>query len=301
MSSRMYGECRWLVEILEKKKKISLREINELWLKDEIIGNGIEIGRKKMKRHRDAIKLLYSIKIECDIEDGNKYYISNPEALQDRGIAKWMMNVLAISEKLQAYNSLHDRILLEPVPSADKRFDIITNAMLTNHLVSFDYLRYGSIEEKPVDIKPYCLKYYRQRLYLLGRYDSGNFSTYCIDRMSNVRIHSKTFEMDPEFNASVYFEDIIGVVKRKDKKVQRIVIRAFDDEGYYLEDVPLHQSQKKLGQTERYMDFEYHLQPNLEFMGLILQRGSRLKLLSPDSMAEEISNIIVKMKENYCD
>ena len=135
---------------------------------------------------------------------------------------------------------------------------------------------------------------------MLGRYDSGNFSTYCIDRMINVRIHPKTFEMDPEFNASAYFEDIIGLVKRKDKDVQRIVIRAFDDEGYYLEDVPLHLSQKKLGQTERYMDFEYHLRPNLEFMGLILQRGSRLKLLSPDSMAEEICNIIEKMKENYC-
>lgn len=300
MSSRMYGECRWLVETLEKKKKISLREINELWLKDEIIGNGIEIGRKKLKRHRDAIKLLYGIKIECDIEDDNKYYISNPEALKDSGIAKWMMDVLAVSEKLQACNSLHDRILLEPVPSADKRFDIIINAMMTNHLVSFDYFRYGNIEEKHVDIKPYCLKYYRQRLYMLGRYDSGNFSTYCIDRMINVRIHPKTFEMDPEFNASAYFEDIIGLVKRKDKDVQRIVIRAFDDEGYYLEDVPLHLSQKKLGQTERYMDFEYHLRPNLEFMGLILQRGSRLKLLSPDSMAEEICNIIEKMKENYC-
>lgn len=300
MNSRMYGECIWIAKTLKNcKRGLSLEELNNIWLNDENLSGGIEIGQRKFQRHKKVLLNSFGIKIECDKEDGYRYYISNPEAMEDDEVVNWIINSLSVTERLSRCISLYDRILLPPVPTTDERFDIITEAMRINHMVMFNYLAYGASVVKPVELAPYCLKFYRQRWYLLGRYGTCRFCTFCLDRMSNASVTDRFFEMDPNFKAAEYFEDIVGIVRKNGEKVISVVVRAFKDEPYYLRDVPIHSSQKEIGSGDGYTDFMFNLIPNLEFYGYLLQRGSRVKLLSPASMVEEITRFINEMGENY--
>ena len=107
------------------------------------------------------------------------------------------------------------------------------------------------------------------------------------------------FAFDRNFDAAGYFEDIIGIVKDEKEKVMEVILRAYDKEPYYLRDVPLHKSQVEIGTGENYTDFKYTMRFNLELMGWILQRSDRVKVLSPASLVGRISELILKMKDNY--
>lgn len=298
MKGRMYGECVWIVRTLQEYGKLSLRELNELWTKTEMSG-GLEMDRRTFQRHEHTIEDTFGIRIACENKGGYRYYISNKKDVGSDSAIAWLMNALTVSEKLLRYVSLHDRILLESVPTSDWRFDLITEAMETSHWVSFRYLPYQQLEIRDVEVMPYCLKIYRHRWYLLGRFRSGNFATYCLDRMKTLTITDRVFKMDEAFDAADYFSLVIGVVNKQDHRVEQIIVRAYEDEACYLRDVPLHQSQTEIGSGDGFSDFSYLLKPNHEFFGCLLQRGDRVKVLYPEHIESEMRERILNIGKNY--
>ena len=73
--ARIFQQYIWLVNKLSQYKRLSLEELNNLWLKDEVIG-GSPLNRNSFIRHKDAILNMFGIIIECDREHGYKYYIA---------------------------------------------------------------------------------------------------------------------------------------------------------------------------------------------------------------------------------
>ena len=57
-----FKEYIWLVSTIRKAKKISLAEINELWVKTEMSG-GVELPRSTFNRHKDTIEDIFGIYI----------------------------------------------------------------------------------------------------------------------------------------------------------------------------------------------------------------------------------------------
>ena len=80
---------------------------------------------------------------------------------------------------------------------------------------------------------------------------------------------------------------------------EKIVIRAFGTECNNLRDLPLHHSQHEIANTEEYTDFELYLRPTLDLQGHILSRGSRLKVISPQSLADKISRTLQEAAALY--
>ena len=60
------------------------------------------------------------------------------------------------------------------------------------------------------------------------------------------------------------------------------------NEAYELLNRPLHHSQKCLNETDNYADFEYTLCPTTDFRDYIIGRGTRMKVISPKWLADEI-------------
>ena len=69
---------------------------------------------------------------------------------------------------------------------------------------------------------------------------------------------------------------------------ERIVLRAYGFEPYYLRDLPLHHSQKEINTTEEYADFEMNLKLTADFKAQLMARGQWVEILEPQSLAEEI-------------
>ncbi len=93
-------------------------EINERWLETEM-SEGMPIARSTFNRHKDAIEDIFGIYIECDRKNEYKYYIGNAEDLESDSIQKWMLSTMTVNNLLVDNKSIHNRVLLESVPSSE--------------------------------------------------------------------------------------------------------------------------------------------------------------------------------------
>lgn len=294
----LFKEYIWLLNTIYQAGKISLADINEKWLLTEMSG-GVDISRTTFNRHKDAIEDIFGIIIECDKKDGFKYYIANKAVLHEDTIQNWMLSSLTVHTAVQEGVSLQKRILLENIPSGYKYLQSILEAMKSNHCISFTYQKYNDAEVKNYpEAEPYCLKLYRQRWYMLAKI-KGQFRIYSLDRIRSLEIKEESFQLDKDFDAEEFFHDYYGVYRDEKTPLQQVVIRATDEERPYLRDLPLHHSQKEICTTADYSDFSYCLIPSNDFIGEILRKNNRLKVISPKELREKVLKIIEEMGENY--
>ena len=294
----LFREYIWLVNTIYKARKISLSEINDKWIETEMSG-GVEFSRTTFHRHKIAIEEMFGIYIDCDRKDGFKYYIGNEYVLQENSVQNWMLSTLSVSSLLAESMSLNERILLENVPSGGEKLNMLIKAMKESRKISITYRRYGGHATRTFDIEPYCVKLFGQRWYMLGRFADKGLATFSLDRMLEVKISKEKFKFDEDFDATDYFSDCFGVMLDENSKPERVLIRAYGYEPYYLRDLPLHHSQREIQSTEEYSDFELRLKITSDFKSKLLSRGEWIEILEPKALAEEIVEWHQKAIERY--
>lgn len=287
-ASVLFKEYVWLVNTISRAGRITLREINERWLRTEM-SEGIEFSRTTFRRHRAEVEEMFGIIIDCDNE--NRYYIDDTEFFKDDSVQKWMLSTLAVSNIVSEARGLHDRILLESIPSESDLLQMVVEAMRENRCLLIGYQRYGKTGISQWIIDPYCIKLFRRRWYLLGRLQDSGFITLSFDRITNLQPMDKTFVLDPDFDAQIYFSNYYGVMQGGGEPKQRVVLRAYGNERYAMRDLPLHPSQQELAVGEDYVDFEVKLHPTSDFLAQILSRGRWLKVLEPSDIALKIKQM----------
>lgn len=284
----LFKQYIWLLNTIHRAKQISFEEINHKW-QQTYLSDGVPISRTTFNRHKQAIEEMFDIVIECDRHNGYKYYISNPEVLSDNSIQNWMLSTMSVNHILSESHEVHDRIILEQIPSDGDFLHQVIEAMKFSRLVYLEYQRYGCNECTEMTIEPYCVKLFRRRWYLLARgLESRDFYVLSFDRIKSLEIIADKFDFDTTFNAEEYFSDFFGMVHNKSINLERIIVRAFAFEQYYIKDLPLHHSQKIVAKTNNHTDYELHLRPTPDFISHLLSRGEYLKVLSPQWLADEI-------------
>ena len=290
-----FKEYIWLVNTIRKAKKISLVEINDLWLDTEM-SEGIELSRSTFNRNKDAIEDIFGIFIDCDRNNGYKYYIGNESVLNEDTIQNWLLSTLTVSNIVSEGVSIQDRILLETPPDNEYLPKII-EGMKRSVRIKMSYLRYGAEEPKPFDFEPYCIKLFQKRWYVLAHFhrpateekeEADYLGMFAFDRIQELELTNVKFEIDPDFDAAEYFADCFGVFVHDGTEKEKVVIRAFNTQPYYLRDVPLHHSQMETAKGDGFVDFEFQLCPTKDFCNHLLSLGNTIKVLSPKCLADEI-------------
>jgi len=142
------------VNTIYQAKSITLAEINRRWLKSDM-SEGVEMARTTFYRHKCAIEDIFGIYIECDKKNGNKYYIGNEYVLREDSVQNWMLSTLSVGNMVEESQSLHNRILLEHVPSGGEKLQQVIKAMKESRMVSLTYRRYGSPDNGTYTLAPY--------------------------------------------------------------------------------------------------------------------------------------------------
>ena len=285
----LFKQYTWLVNTIYRAKRITLAEINDKWQRTEM-SEGMPLSRTTFNRHKDAIEDIFGIFIDCDRRDGYRYYIGNEEVLRENSVQNWMLSTLTVNNLISESMSIQHRIVLENIPSEGEHLESAIAAMKENKKIEIRYRRYQSAEARTFLLSPYCIKLFRQRWYLLGRFDDSGFAMFSFDRMEGLTVTEEPFKMDKDFDASEFFGECYGVVIGDGSQPVRVVLRAFGRERYYLRDLPLHHTQKELpgDEGQDFADFELTVRPTTDFKGQLLSRGAWLKVLEPQWLADEI-------------
>lgn len=285
---------------------MSLSEINNEWLCTEM-SEGVNLSRNTFMRHKNAIENIFGILIECDTHNEYKYYISNKHVLLEDSIQNWMLSTISVSNLLSENMSLADRILLESIPSNSDFLHNIIKAMKCRVRIQLTYQKYGNENSKIAIFAPYCLRLFQCRWYVIGQFQrpahEGEkpmrrrrlpkgyieyFATYSLDRVKDVQKTEEKFELDNNFSAEEYFKDCFGVYREDSIPVQKIMLRTYGLQSYYMRDLPWHHSQKEKYWSEEYADYEFTLRPTSDFIRFIMRYGRLVKVLSPTDVARRV-------------
>lgn len=293
-----FRQYSWLVSTIQRAKRITLKNIQKRWIDDDLC-NGKPLSRTTFYRLRQAIEDMFGIIIKCDTNDGNHYYISNPEVLKDNSTQNWMLQTLTVSNVLIDSLSIKDRLVLEEIPEGTQYLQTIIKAIKDNHRLAMTHQSFDATEAKNMTVEPYCLKLFRQRWYLLVKYapNYDELRIYALDRITALEETNQTFTLDPDFQAESFFRHYFGTFIGGEP--MRIVLRAYGKMIPLLRTLPKHLSQKEIATTKEYSDFEYFMAPTFDFRQEILREGSELEVLEPQSFRNEVEQELCNTIERY--
>lgn len=292
--ARIFHQYIWLINTLRTFRRLTFDELRRRWQADNV-AEGNPLQRSSFNRHRDAILDMFGVVIECDTKT-YKYYISNPEVLDDDSLERWMLSTLTVSGVLADSVSLKDRIILESVPAGEEFLQTLIRAIRTGRQVLLGYQRFGA-DSYEKQVAPYALKLFHQRWYLLA-FTGRHYATYSLDRMTAVSMTKETFDIPPDFFAQQYFAEYFGVLT-DDTPLARVVVRAYGRTPDYLRTLPLHQSQRELTATTDYTDFAYDIRPTADFVSALMAHASGIEVLEPFELRAKMRENIKEMLNRY--
>ncbi|MDE5870580.1 MAG: WYL domain-containing protein [Muribaculaceae bacterium] len=289
----------WLIDTIRQSGKISHKELSDRWERNKDLSDCKPLHRSTFNRWRDAIFSQLGIIISCQKIGGYLYYIENPEDIDDDRLKKWMLDACGVGNVVGEHLSLKDRILVEEIPSGRDHLVSILKAMQENHTVNVTYKPFNTSYSYDFTIEPYCVRLFENRWYMLGRNSRDEIKIYALDRIQQTEITSDSFKLPKGFSAEKFFSNRYGVVIGQDMEPERIVIRANEHHKSYLKTLPLHHSQKLIEDFGEYADFELFLSPTYDFVMKLLQFGSMIEVISPETLRDTMRGWISDMGNLY--
>lgn len=302
MAKNYFDRYIWLIDVINRHGHISFKEISYLWSRSPLntVGENY-LPERTFHNHREAILDTFGIEIKCDRSLG--YYIANSDDLEADGIRQWLLESLSMNNLLNETKEMRDRILFEKIPSSQRWLTVIVNAMRDGKVIDMTYQSFWRNEQSNFKAKPYCLKLFKQRWYMLAMSEGKDEPRiYALDeRMINVIQTDLDYKLPKKFNAEKFFADYFGIIVNKDCKRQEIKIRVVNDQVKYFDTLPLHDSQRKVPEesNDQFTVYQYHLAPTFDFRQEILSHGSDVTVLSPAAFREEVMQDVRNMVANY--
>ena len=293
MAKNFFKRYIWLVDLINRRKYVSFKEINEAWMRSPLNETGDPLSERTFFNHKDAIAGMFGIEILNDRSLG--FYIGRSDVGSDE-TSDWMLHTLCLNNVLHENADMKDRILMEKVPSSERFLTDIISAMRDFRVIRLCYQSFRHPEPFCFNVRPYCVKYFKQRWYLLGDSDLG-LRIYSLDRFVDMEELEEHFEIPKDFDAEEYFGNYFGVIIGEEP--EDVKIRVVPDQVKYFRTLPLHGSQRETVQEDGSSVFSYHIAPTFDFVQEILSHGADVEVLEPAELRESIADNVAGMASRY--
>ena len=251
---------------------------------------GTEYPRRSFANHRAAVEEVFGIAITCD-RSTNQYRIDAGESAVDkREAVEYLINTFTVNSLLTlGKERLSGRVAVEDVPSGQKWLTVAMQAMLDNAILEITYHKYLSTETDRRTIRPYAVKEFAKRWYLVAySEEAGALRTYALDRILALERTGDSFKMPKGFDVDALFRDSYGIYLPEGQKPVLVKLKATERESAYLQDLPLHPSQMSLGDGI----FALRVIPNPNFIMELCARADRLEVLEPLELRQAVQKAL---------
>ena len=299
MAKNYFKSYVWLLETLQSRGALTLKEIKDLWKRSSVNEEGKELATRTFSNHISAIADVFGIDIVCD-RRYNTYYIENLVDVGGNSIREWMMDALCLNSLLNECVSLRDRVIFENVPSGRKFLATIIQAIRDNKKLEICYKSFRQVETVSMIVEPYFLKEFKRRWYLYACKNGDEVPhMFALDRIVNVEVLTDTFAVPKELDADDYFGGIYGVRVYPNMKKERVILKVSSLQSQYFRTLPLHKSQKEVETQDDHSIFSYYVTPDYDLRQDILSFGTEVEVLEPKTLREEMKIMIENVLNNY--
>jgi hypothetical protein len=288
----------WLLELLYNKKDgMRLEDIKEQWDNNRNLREEGELDTRTFHRYRDRIEELFAVNISCE---HYRYFISDRKDMENDNIRMWLLNTFSINNQVGENGQLRKRIQFEEIPSGKYYLTDVIEAMRNNQRIEIGYQKYSFDGSKQYVLEPYFVKSFKKRWYMIA-YDTEAemIKIFSMDRVTQFSHTAEKFKLPKDFNPQTYFDDCFGIINNDDIPVETLRLKVYNDQDYFLRDLPLHPSQRELQYTDDYTIFEYDIKITFDLMQEIMSHGEDWEVLAPQHLREEIKRRVQKMNGLY--
>lgn len=290
----------WLVNTLTRagEKGLSLAQMQDMWERRF----DSEYPRSTFNRHREAVAGIFGIEIECD-RSSSRYFIRYSEDVKDSAAASsWLINTFTVNSLLSlGRERLSGRVSVEEIPSGQRYLTAVMDAMTDNLEIRIRHRKYTGNEISTYTLRPYAVKESARRWYIVAYcIEREGMRVYGMDRIVDMEITGRHFDMPEDFDVDVLFRNSFGVYL-PDRKPEEIIFRAPEKEARYLEDLPLHHSQKVISRDEGTVTFSIFACPDTSLVMELLRLGPGIEVTGPEGLREQIVLQLRKALEKYGD
>ena len=302
MALNQTNKLAWIVETIQKARKITFEDLNRKWQENEDLSFGEPLLKRTFHKWRQNVADTFGLDIECEKTAPYHYYIENADDLEQGSIEKWLLNTYAVTNSLIESKSIKNRILLEEIPSGREHLASIIDAMKKNRFIHITYYNYWREDEREHYLKPLCVKLFRQRWYMVGRkWPANEDRVFCLDRIRNFRLSSHSFEYPENFKPKEFFDGCFGVITEKSCKIEDVVLKVSARQANYLRDLPMMpgEAQQETERTDGYSIFKLRVRPTFDFQQELLWNRDEMEVLEPLWLRKEMAGIIERMWDKY--
>ncbi len=287
-----YLRYKLILDKLQSKSFCTFDEIDK-----NLNQHDIYISPRTLQRDLETIRNDFGI--EIIYEHGKGYFIDKDSSLPENiesfanfleivNTANLLVTTLSEGKDLLNYISFDSMGNFEGV----KHLKTLLYAIRNKQEITFTHLNYFTGLRTPYIVKPYSLREFKNRWYLMAvPSDLNEIRTFGIDRIEELNLKAETFVPDPKIVPASLFKHLIGIMI-PDEKVERIVLSFTPLRGNYVRSLKLHSSQNILIDDENEFRIELFLKPNNELIDQLLSFGDTVKVIEPVSVVEEMKRIL---------
>lgn len=156
---------------------------------------------------------------------------------------------------------------LQGIEHLDKLFSATKN----QQVIKFKHRRFETDKSLEYTIKPYLVKQYQSRWYIIGENKHQQIRSFGIDRIQTLVVTTETFAKE-DYELKEKYKACIGISNIQEER-QLIKLQFDYSQQEYMEHLPLHHSQKCIEESKEGVVYEYYLIDNFEFRQHILKYG----------------------------
>ena len=180
-------------------------------------------------------------------------------------------------------------------------FDPLYQSIKNHKVLELEYRSFRKPEPVSYTFHPHLLKEYNARWFVLGKSEGYNDpSLFALDRIISIKEANLSY-IPATLDFEEHFDDVIGVSVAKDAPLVTVRLQVHKDAWPYIETKPLHHSQTRIKDLDQddYVGLQFKLKINYELKANLLYRGSKIKVLEPQSLVEWMREETRKMYAYY--
>lgn len=264
----------------------------------------IPYGKRTYYRYRDSNFSINNMPLsEFEIEQLSS---AMDILTQFRGMPQfeWVYELLPkLKQGIQSEGSKEVIMDFESNPflKGSEYLGILFQAIYYKKVLKISYKPFEAEVAYDLILHPYFLKQYNSRWFLLGFNPEIEKSDWnlALDRIESIQETAIEYIKNDQIDWIEYFDDIIGVTKPVDSKLEDVVLHVIGKTAFYIKSKPLHGSQKDKWISQQILEIKLKLQINYEFQRLLFSYGDSIMVISPKSLKNNMIEGATMLLEAY--
>jgi predicted DNA-binding transcriptional regulator YafY len=295
MSKREYFLRQSLIIRKLRKAPCSFSEIEVfLDLESEIQEYDFRISKRTFHRDVNNIQSIFDIDIQYNAVNHTYFIAEDSEyhsEVKDRMLEAFdTFNMLNTSANVNQYIQFEKRM-----SNGSEHFAGLLHATKSRLTLNLTYHKFQETNASIKTVEPYLLKESVNRWYLVAKDKNDNtIKTYGLDRIVDFEFTQSKFNK-PDYNKINHlFDNCFGIINFDNEPTERILLEFAENQGKYVRNFPLHNSQKIISDNNGSLIIELYLKLTEDLLMEILSHGNYVKVIEPKSLKESVLDVYRK-------